>query len=179
MWFKVFNVIHVMFHLDIRSLFFLYYACRLFFCVLVNVLIILDSWEWQRSDTSFFFCRQDIQKNGWRLVFLCHHVLILKCRLFNFSLLICESKDLFHCYSFWRIMLLLWCKYATQQIFVKYLISFYLLGTFGQVLECWDRESKEMVAIKIVRSVKKYSDAAMIEIDVLQKLSRNDAAGKQ
>ncbi|KAG0542840.1 hypothetical protein BDA96_02G138500 [Sorghum bicolor] len=51
-------------------------------------------------------------------------------------------------------------------------------GTFGQVLECWDRESKEMVAIKIVRSVKKYSDAAMIEIDVLQKLARNDAAGK-
>ncbi|ONM20913.1 Serine/threonine-protein kinase AFC2 [Zea mays] len=52
-------------------------------------------------------------------------------------------------------------------------------GTFGQVLECWDRESKEMVAIKIVRSVKKYSDAAMIEIDVLQKLAKNDAAGKQ
>jgi dual-specificity kinase len=51
-------------------------------------------------------------------------------------------------------------------------------GTFGQVLECWDRERKEMVAIKIVRSVKKYSDAAMIEIDVLQKLARNDAAGK-
>ncbi|WVZ63120.1 hypothetical protein U9M48_012780 [Paspalum notatum var. saurae] len=51
-------------------------------------------------------------------------------------------------------------------------------GTFGQVLECWDRERKEMVAIKIVRSVKKYSDAAMVEIDVLQKLARNDAAGK-
>ncbi|CAL5080141.1 unnamed protein product [Urochloa decumbens] len=51
-------------------------------------------------------------------------------------------------------------------------------GTFGQVLECWDRESREMVAIKVVRSVKKYSDAAMIEIDVLQKLARNDVAGK-
>ncbi|KAK3132646.1 hypothetical protein QOZ80_6AG0525620 [Eleusine coracana subsp. coracana] len=51
-------------------------------------------------------------------------------------------------------------------------------GTFGQVLECWDRENKEMVAIKVVRAVKKYSDAAMIEIDVLQKLTRNDAAGK-
>ncbi|KAL6840918.1 hypothetical protein ACP4OV_029178 [Aristida adscensionis] len=51
-------------------------------------------------------------------------------------------------------------------------------GTFGQVLECWDRENKEMVAIKIVRAVKKYSDAAMIEIDVLQKLARSDAAAK-
>jgi len=52
-------------------------------------------------------------------------------------------------------------------------------GTFGQVLECWDRERKEMVAIKIVRAVNKYSEAAMIEIDVLQKLARNDTAGKQ
>ncbi|KAK3129426.1 hypothetical protein QOZ80_6BG0479300 [Eleusine coracana subsp. coracana] len=51
-------------------------------------------------------------------------------------------------------------------------------GTFGQVLECWDRENKEIVAIKVVCAVKKYSDAAMIEIDVLQKLTRNDAAGK-
>lgn len=58
-------------------------------------------------------------------------------------------------------------------------IVFVCLGTFGQVLECWDRESKEMVAIKIVRAVKKYSDAALIEIDVLQQLARNDAAGKQ
>jgi dual-specificity kinase len=36
-----------------------------------------------------------------------------------------------------------------------------------------------MVAIKVVRAINKYSEAAMIEIDVLQKLSRNDAAGKQ
>jgi dual-specificity kinase len=36
-----------------------------------------------------------------------------------------------------------------------------------------------MVAIKVVRSVQKYSDAAMIEIDVLQKLTRNDPSGKQ
>ncbi|KAL3501109.1 hypothetical protein ACH5RR_035558 [Cinchona calisaya] len=47
-------------------------------------------------------------------------------------------------------------------------------GTFGQVLECWDREAKEMVAIKIVRSIKKYREAAMIEIDVLQLLGRYD-----
>ncbi|MQM01741.1 hypothetical protein Taro_034505 [Colocasia esculenta] len=47
-------------------------------------------------------------------------------------------------------------------------------GTFGQVLECWDREKKEMVAIKIVRGIKKYREAAMIEIDVLQQLTRHD-----
>ncbi|KAK8950835.1 Serine/threonine-protein kinase AFC2 [Platanthera zijinensis] len=46
-------------------------------------------------------------------------------------------------------------------------------GTFGQVLECWDREAKEMVAIKVVRGVKKYWDAAKIEIDVLQQLAKH------
>ncbi|KAL5711084.1 dual-specificity kinase [Ranunculus cassubicifolius] len=45
-------------------------------------------------------------------------------------------------------------------------------GTFGRVLECWDHEKKEMVAIKIVRSIHKYREAAMIEIDVLQKLGK-------
>ncbi|XP_010546483.1 PREDICTED: serine/threonine-protein kinase AFC3 isoform X2 [Tarenaya hassleriana] len=46
--------------------------------------------------------------------------------------------------------------------------------TFGRVLECWDRQTKEYVAIKVVRSIKKYRDAAMIEVDVLQKLAKND-----
>uniref|UniRef100_A0A3Q7FRB1 dual-specificity kinase n=2 Tax=Solanum subgen. Lycopersicon TaxID=49274 RepID=A0A3Q7FRB1_SOLLC len=47
-------------------------------------------------------------------------------------------------------------------------------GTFGQVLECWDRERKEMVAIKIVRGMKKYRDAAMIEVEMLQQLGKHD-----
>lgn len=47
-------------------------------------------------------------------------------------------------------------------------------GTFGQVLECLDNERKEIVAIKVVRSIQKYREAAMIEIDVLQKLARHD-----
>ncbi|XP_021743729.1 serine/threonine-protein kinase AFC2-like isoform X2 [Chenopodium quinoa] len=47
-------------------------------------------------------------------------------------------------------------------------------GTFGQVLECWDRELREVVAIKIVRSIKKYRDAAMIEIEVLEQLGRHN-----
>ena len=37
-------------------------------------------------------------------------------------------------------------------------------GTFGRVLECWDRKNKDYVAIKIVRNVQKYRDAAMIEV---------------
>ncbi|KAF8390527.1 hypothetical protein HHK36_025054 [Tetracentron sinense] len=52
-------------------------------------------------------------------------------------------------------------------------------GTFGQVLECWDRERKEMVAIKIVRGIKKYREAAMIEIEVLQQLGKYDKSGSR
>lgn len=56
---------------------------------------------------------------------------------------------------------------------------FFRAGTFGQVLECWDRERKEMVAIKIVRGIKKYREAAMIEVDVLQQLGKHDKGGNR
>eukprot|EP00252_Welwitschia_mirabilis_P023418 TRINITY_DN6605_c0_g1_i1.p1 TRINITY_DN6605_c0_g1~~TRINITY_DN6605_c0_g1_i1.p1 ORF type:complete len:402 (+),score=71.88 TRINITY_DN6605_c0_g1_i1:182-1387(+) len=52
-------------------------------------------------------------------------------------------------------------------------------GTFGRVLECWDREKKEYVGIKVVRNVRKYRNAAMIEIDVLKTLAKHDKAGKR
>ncbi|KAL5677035.1 hypothetical protein ACJX0J_013166, partial [Zea mays] len=47
-------------------------------------------------------------------------------------------------------------------------------GTFERVLECWDRETREYVAIKVVHSIHKYCDAAMIEIDVLNRLVENE-----
>ena len=52
-------------------------------------------------------------------------------------------------------------------------------GTFGQVLECWDVERKEMVAIKVIRGIKKYREAAMIEVDVLQQLGKHDKGGSR
>ncbi|WOL01359.1 serine/threonine-protein kinase AFC2 isoform X1 [Canna indica] len=52
-------------------------------------------------------------------------------------------------------------------------------GTFGQVLECWDREREEMVAIKIVRGINKYREAAMIEIDMLQQLGKCDKSSSR
>lgn len=61
----------------------------------------------------------------------------------------------------------------------SYLGSLHYAGTFGQVLECWDRETKEMVAIKVVRSIKKYREAAMIEVDVLQLLGKYDRNGSR
>lgn len=41
-------------------------------------------------------------------------------------------------------------------------------GTFAKVVECWDRKTQSYVAIKIVRSIPKYTDAAHIEIDLLR-----------
>eukprot|EP00268_Persea_americana_P006334 TRINITY_DN1229_c0_g1_i6.p1 TRINITY_DN1229_c0_g1~~TRINITY_DN1229_c0_g1_i6.p1 ORF type:complete len:408 (-),score=60.43 TRINITY_DN1229_c0_g1_i6:434-1657(-) len=52
-------------------------------------------------------------------------------------------------------------------------------GTFGRVLQCWDREMREFVAIKVVRSIRKYRDAAMIEIDILNLIAKNDRGGSR
>ncbi|KAH6559449.1 hypothetical protein KP509_1Z008500 [Ceratopteris richardii] len=52
-------------------------------------------------------------------------------------------------------------------------------GTFGRVLECWDREEQDYVAIKVIRNVQKYRDAAMIEIDVLRVLAKHDRTGSR
>lgn len=52
-------------------------------------------------------------------------------------------------------------------------------GTFGRVLECWDRRRKEYVAVKIVRNVDKYRHAAMIELEVLNTLESNDPLAKR
>ncbi|XP_058192119.1 serine/threonine-protein kinase AFC3 isoform X1 [Rhododendron vialii] len=52
-------------------------------------------------------------------------------------------------------------------------------GTFGRVLECWDRQTREYVAIKVVRSIRKYREAAMIEIEVLQNLAKNEGGSSR
>ncbi|KAJ6915047.1 hypothetical protein NC651_017124 [Populus alba x Populus x berolinensis] len=54
-----------------------------------------------------------------------------------------------------------------------------IVGTFGRVLECWDRQTREYVAIKVVRSIHKYRDAAMIEVDILQRVAKNEKASSR
>ncbi|CAN1275055.1 Serine/threonine-protein kinase AFC1, partial [Linum perenne] len=53
------------------------------------------------------------------------------------------------------------------------------LAKWVKVLECFDNEKREGVAIKIVRSIPKYREAAMIEIDVLQRLARHDVGDRR
>lgn len=47
-------------------------------------------------------------------------------------------------------------------------------GTFGRVLECWDRRRKTYVAIKVVRNVEKYRAAAMTEMEIITTLHHYD-----
>ncbi|SNX87096.1 related to Protein kinase lkh1 [Melanopsichium pennsylvanicum] len=47
-------------------------------------------------------------------------------------------------------------------------------GTFGKVVECYDKKLRKYVAIKIIRAVPKYRDASQIEIRVLRTLREND-----
>ena len=47
-------------------------------------------------------------------------------------------------------------------------------GTFGKVVEVWDRKRKEYGAVKIVRSVPKYSRDAEIEIRFMEKVRAAD-----
>lgn len=47
-------------------------------------------------------------------------------------------------------------------------------GTFAKVVECWDRKEKKYVAVKIVRAIEKYVEAAEIEVDILKDVNKRD-----
>jgi len=47
-------------------------------------------------------------------------------------------------------------------------------GTFGTVLDCLDLKYNERIAVKVVRSVKRYLQAAETEVDILEKIKRAD-----
>lgn len=47
-------------------------------------------------------------------------------------------------------------------------------GTFGKVVRAWDREQQCFKAVKIIRAVQKYREAAYVEIRVLKKLKEKD-----
>lgn len=47
-------------------------------------------------------------------------------------------------------------------------------GTFGTVVQAYDSIQKTEVAIKIIKSIQKYTDASKIEIRILNCLKQND-----
>ncbi|CAI5757158.1 unnamed protein product [Candida verbasci] len=51
-------------------------------------------------------------------------------------------------------------------------------GTFGKVVQCFDKVNREHVAIKIIRNIQKYRDAAKIELRILSTLKKFDNANE-
>lgn len=51
-------------------------------------------------------------------------------------------------------------------------------GTFGKVVEAFDRKKGSRCAIKVIRSVQKYRDASRIELRVLSTLASNDRSNR-
>ena len=60
--------------------------------------------------------------------------------------------------------------FANRFIIIKLLGQ----GTFGKVVQCFDKVKNEHVAIKIIRNIQKYRDAAKIELRVLSTLKKFD-----
>nr|XP_014287022.1 serine/threonine-protein kinase Doa isoform X6 [Halyomorpha halys] len=51
-------------------------------------------------------------------------------------------------------------------------------GTFGKVVKVKDMQTDEIMALKIIKNVEKYRDAARLEINVLEKLAEKDPTSK-
>lgn len=62
-------------------------------------------------------------------------------------------------------------SFADGRFFIVRLLG---QGTFGKVIECIDRYKDEKVAIKIIRNIPKYRDAAKIELRILSTLKKFD-----
>lgn len=51
-------------------------------------------------------------------------------------------------------------------------------GTFGKVLDCLDRKTNSYVAVKVIKNVEKYREAAKLEIKALEKIQQKDRGGR-
>jgi dual-specificity kinase len=51
-------------------------------------------------------------------------------------------------------------------------------GTFGKVLQCFDKETNQNCAIKVIRAIYKYCEAAKIEINILSDVKKRDVKNK-
>ncbi|CAD5114841.1 DgyrCDS3877 [Dimorphilus gyrociliatus] len=52
-------------------------------------------------------------------------------------------------------------------------------GTFGKVAECKDKKNQKRIALKIIKNVEKYREAARLEINVLRSISNWRGEGKE
>ncbi|KAK6589058.1 serine threonine kinase [Cryptosporidium xiaoi] len=66
-------------------------------------------------------------------------------------------------------------QYLTQRYRILSIIG---EGTFGRVFECEDLKRRRKVAIKVVKNVKRYTEAAKIEAKILRDVNMNDEYGE-
>ena len=53
-------------------------------------------------------------------------------------------------------------------------------GTFGKVVQCQDADyNGKSIALKIIKNVEKYREAAKLEINVLEKINKEDPRGEK
>ncbi|CAG2161345.1 unnamed protein product [Oppiella nova] len=52
-------------------------------------------------------------------------------------------------------------------------------GTFGKVVRVLDLRNEQVMALKVIKNVKKYRDAAKLEINVLEKIAQKDPNGRK
>lgn len=52
-------------------------------------------------------------------------------------------------------------------------------GTFGKCLACYDRKRDRVIALKIIKNIEKYREAAKLEVKVLMKIARKDPEQKK
>ncbi|CAB4253060.1 similar to Saccharomyces cerevisiae YLL019C KNS1 Nonessential putative protein kinase of unknown cellular role [Maudiozyma barnettii] len=50
-------------------------------------------------------------------------------------------------------------------------------GTFGKVLKCYDQQDQKFVAVKIIRAIDRYREAAKTELRVLNTIAQQDITG--
>lgn len=62
--------------------------------------------------------------------------------------------------------------YLNISNFLDKILDFLGEGTFSKVVEVWDRKERAYCAMKIIRSIEKYSDAAEIEVDLLRNINK-------
>jgi serine/threonine protein kinase len=48
------------------------------------------------------------------------------------------------------------------------------LGTFGKVFTCIDTKTRERVAVKVIRGIRRYAKSAKIEASIIQKVNNRD-----
>jgi hypothetical protein len=63
-----------------------------------------------------------------------------------------------------------------SSVFADKVVAFIGKGTFARVYHCVDKQTTLPVAIKVIRNIKKYYDAALIEIAILTRIMECDPA---